>query len=195
MTPVVRRTCPRAVLFDRDGTLCVDVPYNGDADRVIPVPGAKAALARLRAAQVPTAVISNQSGIARGMHTAEQTDAVNTRLDALIGPIGPVFFCPHGPTDGCRCRKPRPGLVLDAAAALGVEPRHCVVIGDIAADLGAAAAAGARAVLVPTEMTRAVEVDAAHVSAAVAPDLASAVELVLSGLLPLPDDRVPEVAA
>lgn len=185
MTSPVRRACPRAVLLDRDGTLCVDVPYNGDAERVIPVPGAKAALSRLRSAGVPTAVVSNQSGIARGLHTVAEVDAVNARLDTLIGPLGPVFYCPHGPADGCRCRKPNPGLVLDAAAALGVDPGDCVVIGDIAADLGAAASAGARAVLVPTEMTRAEEIDAARLTAAVAPDLRSAVELVLSGL-PVP---------
>lgn len=181
MTSPVRRTFPRAVLFDRDGTLCIDVPYNGNRNRVVPVPGASQALERLRTAKIPTAVISNQSGIARGLHTPEQVDAVNERLAELIGPLGPVFYCPHGPADGCRCRKPQPGLVIDAAQALGVEPSECVVIGDIAADLGAASAAGARAVLVPTEMTRAEEIDEARRTAAVAPDLLTAVELVLSG--------------
>lgn len=184
MTPAVRRTCPRAVLFDRDGTLCIDVPYNGDRNRVVPVPGASAALEKLRAAGIATAVISNQSGIARGLHTSEQVEAVNERLAELLGPLGPVFYCPHAPADACRCRKPQPGLVIDAAGALGVDPADCVVIGDIAADLGAARAAGARAVLVPTEMTRDAEVDEARCTAAVAPDLLSAVELVLSGTWP-----------
>lgn len=191
MTAPVRRDCPLAVLFDRDGTLCVDVPYNGDPSRVVPVPGARVALEALRSAGVATAVVSNQSGIARGLHTEEQTRAVNARLDALIGPLGPFFYCPHLADDGCRCRKPRPGLVHDAAAALGVDPADCIVIGDIAADLGAAAAAGARAVLVPNEMTRPEEVAEARRSAAVAPDLLSAVSLILSGGLPahpaLPD--------
>jgi histidinol-phosphate phosphatase family protein len=172
------------VLFDRDGTLCIDVPYNGDHNRVVPVPGAAQALQKLRSAGLVTAVISNQSGIARGLHTPEQVDAVNARLTELIGPLGPVLYCPHGPTEGCRCRKPQPGLVLDAARALGVEPADCVVIGDIAADLEAARTAGARAVLVPTEMTRDAEVDDARCTAAVAPDLLSAVELVLSGSWP-----------
>ncbi|HSP38478.1 MAG TPA: HAD-IIIA family hydrolase [Frankiaceae bacterium] len=171
------------MLFDRDGTLCIDVPYNGDPNRVVPAPAAVPALARLRAAGVPTAVISNQSGIARGWHTPAQVDAVNDRLAELLGPLGPLLYCPHGPDDGCRCRKPSPGLVLDAAAALDVRPQDCVVIGDIAADLGAAAAAGARAILVPTEMTRDEEIDAARRDAAVAPDLLSAVELVLTGTL------------
>jgi histidinol-phosphate phosphatase family protein len=172
------------VLFDRDGTLCVDVPYNGEPERVVPTPGARAALDRLRAAGVPTAVISNQSGIARGRHTVAQVEAVNARLAELLGPLGPVLFCPHGSDDGCRCRKPRPGLVLDAAARLGVDPRTCVVIGDIGADVAAAAAAGARAVLVPTEMTLAAEVTDARRTASVAPDLTSAVDLVLTGTLP-----------
>jgi D-glycero-D-manno-heptose 1,7-bisphosphate phosphatase len=168
------------VLFDRDGTLCVDVPYNGFPDRVVPVPGAGAALDRLRRANIRTAVISNQSGIGRGLLSPAQVDTVNARLVELLGPLGPVLVCPHRADEGCRCRKPLPGLVLDAAAALGVQPHECVVIGDIAADLGAAAAAGARAILVPTEMTRADEVDAARRMRATAPDLSSAVDLILT---------------
>jgi histidinol-phosphate phosphatase family protein len=195
VTGSVRRDCPLAVLLDRDGTLCIDVPYNGDPSRVVPVAGARAALDALRSAGVPTAVVSNQSGIARGLHTVEQTEAVNARLDELIGPLGPFFFCPHTADAGCRCRKPRPGMVLDASAALGVAARYCVVIGDIAADLGAAAAAGARAVLVPTEMTRPEEIEHARSTAAVAPDLLSAVNLILSGALPTrPGDAARDAA-
>lgn len=167
---------PLAVLFDRDGTLVADVPYNGDPGRVQPVDGAREALARLRAAGVPTAVVSNQSGVARGLLTRAQVDAVNARLDALVGPLGPVFVCEHGPADGCTCRKPAPGLVLQAAAALGVPPERCAVVGDIGADVGAALAAGARPVLVPTPLTRPEEVAAAP---EVAPDLRAAVDLLL----------------
>ena len=82
-------TLPAAVLFDRDGTLVVDVPYNGDPDLVQPVAGAREALDRLRAAGVPTALVSNQSGIARGLLTRAQVDAVNARLEELVGPLGP----------------------------------------------------------------------------------------------------------
>jgi histidinol-phosphate phosphatase family protein len=171
---------PQAVLFDRDGTLVVDVPYNGDPDLVRPVPGAAEALERLRAAGVPTAVVSNQSGIARGLLTRRQVDAVNARLEELVGPLGPVFVCEHGPDDGCGCRKPAPGMVLAAASALGVDPADCAVVGDIGADVGAAAAAGARAVLVPTPVTRAEEVDAAREAGVpVAADLRAAVGLLL----------------
>jgi histidinol-phosphate phosphatase family protein len=167
---------PKAVLLDRDGTLVVDVPYNGDPERVVVMPGAREAVGRLRAAGVPTAVVSNQSGVARGYVRVEQVEAVNRRVEELLGPLGPWMVCPHGPWEGCRCRKPAPGLIVAAAGALGVEPRDCVVIGDIGADMEAARAAGARAVLVPTAGTRDEEVAAAP---EVAPDLLAAVELLL----------------
>ena len=170
------RTTPEAVLLDRDGTLIADVPYNGDPERVEPVAGARAALSRLRAAGLPLAVVSNQSGIARGILTPEQVAAVNARVEALLGPLGPWLVCPHGPGDGCACRKPRPGLVLAAAARLGVDPERCAVIGDIGADVQAARAAGARAVLVPTPVTREDEVRAAPELAAT---LGEAVDLLL----------------
>jgi histidinol-phosphate phosphatase family protein len=172
------RPRPRAVLFDRDGTLVVDVPYNGEPGRVQPMPGAREALERLRAAGVPTAVVSNQSGVARGRITPAQVAAVNARLEALVGPLGPVEWCPHGPGDGCDCRKPAPGLILRAAARLGVAPEECAVVGDIGTDVEAARAAGARGVLVPTAVTRPEEIAAA---AEVAPDLAAAVDLLLEG--------------
>jgi D-glycero-D-manno-heptose 1,7-bisphosphate phosphatase len=168
---------PRAVLFDRDGTLVVDVPYNADPDAVRPVPAAAAALDRLRAAGVPVGVVSNQSGIARGLLTPEQVDAVNARVAELLGPFAVWRWCPHGADDGCACRKPAPGMVLDAAAALGLAPTELAVIGDIAADVGAADAAGARAVLVPTDATRRDEVEDAAARGILAPDLLAAVEL------------------
>jgi histidinol-phosphate phosphatase family protein len=166
-----------AVLFDRDGTLVVDVPYNGDPDRVEPVPGARAALDRLRAAGLPLAVVSNQSGVARGLLSPAQVAAVNARVDELLGPFDAVLVCEHGPDDGCGCRKPRPGLVLEAARRLGVDPARCVVVGDIGTDVEAARAAGARPVLVPTAVTRPEEVAAAP---EVVDDLAAAVDLVLA---------------
>ena len=127
---------------------------------------------------MPTAVVSNQSGIRRGLLTSAQVTAVNRRIEQLLGPLGPWCVCPHGPDDGCACRKPRPGLVLEAARRLGVDVRRCVVIGDIGGDVQAALSAGAGAVLVPTEVTRPEEIAAAPV---VARDLRAAVEVALGG--------------
>jgi D-glycero-D-manno-heptose 1,7-bisphosphate phosphatase len=164
------------VLFDRDGTLVVDVPYCGDPDLVTPVPTARPALALLRAAGIPVGVVSNQSGIARGLLSRAQVDAVNRRVDDLLGPFATWQLCPHGPDDGCVCRKPAPGMVLAAAAQLGVASEDVAVVGDIGADVGAAQAAGARSVLVPTPVTLPEEVAAAPV---VQPDLLAAVHHLL----------------
>jgi histidinol-phosphate phosphatase family protein len=170
------RPLPAAVLFDRDGTLVEDVPYNGDPARVRPLPGARRALDRIRSRGIPIAVVSNQSGIGRGLISKEQVEAVNRRVEELVGPVGGWIYCPHGPDDGCDCRKPAPGLIRKAAELLGVEPQRCAVVGDIGADVEAARAAGARAVLVPTSVTRREEVARAP---EVAPDLESAVDLLL----------------
>lgn len=167
------------MLFDRDGTLVHDVPYNTDPDLVAPVDGAREVLDDLRRRRIAVGVVSNQSGIARGLITPAQLEAVNGRVDALLGPFGTWQVCPHGSDDDCRCRKPAPGLVLAAAAALGVDPSTCVVIGDIGADVRAALAAGARAVLVPTPVTRAEEIAHAREHALLASDLAEAVAVAL----------------
>ncbi|MFP5377412.1 MAG: D-glycero-alpha-D-manno-heptose-1,7-bisphosphate 7-phosphatase, partial [Acidimicrobiia bacterium] len=155
----------------------------GDPALVSPVPGAREAVERLRAAGIPVGVVSNQSGVARGVLTPAQVQAVNRRVEELLGPLGPWAVCPHGPDDGCRCRKPRPGLVLEAAAALGVDPAGVAVIGDIGADVEAARSAGARGVLVPTAATLPAEVASAP---EVAADLGAAVDLLLGAGAPRP---------
>ena len=172
------QTAPRAVLFDRDGTIVVDVPYNGDPALVRPMPGAREVLDGLRSRGIPVGVVTNQSGIARGFVTREQVDAVNARVEELLGPFDVWEVCPHGTADGCACRKPGPGMVLSASARLGVDPSEVAVVGDIGADMGAAAAAGARGVLVPTDITLEEEILSAPV---VARDLAGAVESLWGG--------------
>jgi D-glycero-D-manno-heptose 1,7-bisphosphate phosphatase len=154
-------TSIRGVLFDRDGTLIVNVPYNSELEFVQPMPGAYALLSELRRTGVKLGVISNQSGIARGLLTVEQVQAINRRVEALLGPFDVWKFCPHGPGDGCSCRKPRPGMVLAAAAELGLRPEELAVVGDIGADIGAARAAGSRGILVPTHETLEAEVTSA----------------------------------
>lgn len=168
----------QAVVFDRDGTLVEDVPYNGDPSRVRPVDGARVALDRLRRHGIRLAIATNQSGVAGGLVSPAQVDAVNRAVTAAVGPIDSWHVCPHAPEDGCECRKPRPGLVRAAAASLGVSTLECAFIGDIGSDLEAARAAGAAGILVPNPRTRPHEVDEAPV---VAPDLGAAVDLVLSG--------------
>jgi histidinol-phosphate phosphatase family protein len=168
---------PAAVLFDRDGTLIEDLPGNTDPDGVALMPGARAAIRRARSEGLAVGVITNQSAIGRGTATLEQVQAVNRRVEDLLGPFDTWQICPHTPTDGCGCRKPAPGLVKAAAAALSVDPGRCAVIGDIGSDIEAAAAAGARSILVPARATRAAEIAAAPVVAA---NLGRAVDLVLA---------------
>jgi HAD superfamily hydrolase (TIGR01662 family) len=172
---------PAAVLFDRDDTLVHDVPYNTDPAAVVPMSGAREVLDRLRDAGIPVGVVTNQSGVARGLISSEQLALVNARVSELLGPFDAWSVCLHGEDDGCGCRKPAPGLVKDAAAQLGVPVDRCVVIGDIGADVTAAAGAGARGILVPTARTLRQEIRAAP---EVAPDIVAAVELALSGRTP-----------
>jgi HAD superfamily hydrolase (TIGR01662 family) len=153
----------KAVLFDRDGTLVRDMPYNADPDLVTPMPGAAEAVRLARAAGLCVGVVTNQSGIARGLITEDRLDRVDRRIRELLGPFDTWQVCPH--QGGCPCRKPAPGLVISAAEALGVRPEDCVVIGDIGSDLAAARTAGARSVLVPTPQTRDEERRGARVAA------------------------------
>ncbi|HEX2893902.1 MAG TPA: HAD-IIIA family hydrolase [Marmoricola sp.] len=170
------RRRPDLVLFDRDGTLVHDVPYNGDPAQVRPVADARDALDRLRGAGIRVGVVSNQSAVGTGRITRDQMDAVNRRVEELLGPFDVWEVCPHAPHEGCACRKPAPGLVKAACQELGVPPERCVVIGDIGSDVEAAHAAGARGVLVPTAQTRPDEVVGAD---RVADSLSEAVERVL----------------
>ncbi len=167
---------PGAVLFDRDGTLIRDVPYNGDPARVRPMPGALEALSRLRRADLPVAVVTNQSGVAKGLITADEMEQVNARVEELLGPFDAWAICVHDDGDGCTCRKPAPGLLIRAAAVLDVSPRECVMVGDIGRDMEAARAAGARGILVPTVETRREEIEHAP---EVADDLTDVAERLL----------------
>jgi histidinol-phosphate phosphatase family protein len=167
---------PALVLFDRDGTLIHDVAYNGDPARVEPVAGARDALVRVRRAGIPVGLVTNQSGVARGLIRRSDVDAVNRRVEELLGPFATVQVCEHGERDHCRCRKPAPGMISAAAAAVGVPPHRTAVVGDIGSDVDAGLAAGARAVLVPNSATSLDEISAAP---EVAADLGAAVALLL----------------
>jgi HAD superfamily hydrolase (TIGR01662 family) len=169
---------PDLVLLDRDGTLVHDVPYNTDPGAVRPIDGVPESLDRLRDKGIRLGVVTNQSGVGRGLIAPEQLQAVNQRIDELLGPFDVWCQCLHAPEDGCSCRKPGPQLVLDACSRLDVDPQHTVVIGDIGSDVQAALAAGATPALVPTAATRPAEVAAAP---RVWSDLPSVVDDLLGG--------------
>jgi len=134
------------VLLDRDGTIVLDIPYNGDPEQVIPVAQAREALDRLRVRNLPIGILTNQSGVGRGLISTADMEAVNRRVEELLGPFDGWFICPHAPEDDCECRKPKPKLVLDAARAFGVEATCVVVVGDKDSDVEAAQNAGAFAI-------------------------------------------------
>jgi HAD superfamily hydrolase (TIGR01662 family) len=144
---------PDLVLFDRDGTLVHDVPYNGDPSLVEPMPGARHVLDALRARGIRTGIVTNQSGVGSARISLAQVDAVNAEVECQLGPFDLVMVCPHAVTDGCPCRKPAPGMVLEACRRLDVPVDRCLVVGDIASDVEAAKAAGASGVLVPNAAT------------------------------------------
>jgi histidinol-phosphate phosphatase family protein len=170
---------PLAVLLDRDDTIIEDGPYLRDPAGVQPVPGAREALDRLRAKGLLLAVVTNQSGVAKGLITPDELEAVNAKVDAVLGPFDSWQICMHDDGDGCECRKPAPGMVQAAADALGVDPTRCVLIGDTGGDVQAALAAKADAMLVPTGRTLRHEISDARNRARVAATLEDAVSLVL----------------
>ena len=137
----------RALLLDRDGTLIVDVGYPRDPARVEPLPGAIDALRALQS-RFALVIVSNQSGLARGLISAAEAAAVHARVVERFGQAGVTFagayYCPHAPDAGCRCRKPAPGLLLDAARDLGLDLAASTMLGDKPSDLAAGRAAGCR---------------------------------------------------
>jgi D-glycero-D-manno-heptose 1,7-bisphosphate phosphatase len=142
------------VLLDRDGTLNEERHYLGDPDQLVLFPGTGAALRLLSEAGFGLVVITNQSGIGRGLFSLADADQVNERLRALLAADGAmldgIYMCPHSPDQSCDCRKPLPGLVERAAADLGFDPGASTVIGDKQADIALGRRIGARTILVRT---------------------------------------------
>ncbi|HSJ13514.1 MAG TPA: D-glycero-beta-D-manno-heptose 1,7-bisphosphate 7-phosphatase [Longimicrobiales bacterium] len=145
-----------AVFLDRDGTIIVEKHYLADPAGVELIPGAAEALARLARAGYALVLITNQSGIARGLYARTDFERVQQRVEALLLEQGVrldgVYHCPHHPDfDGpCECRKPAPGLFRRAADELGLDLSGSACVGDRLSDLEAALAFGARALLVLT---------------------------------------------
>ena len=146
-----------AAFIDKDGTLVHDVPYNVDPARIELIAGAGDALRALQDAGFLLFVVSNQPGVALRRFPMAALRTVEARLDELLAPFGVMFtaycWCPHPPAGvraaiACTCRKPRPGLLLDAAATHGVDLERSWMIGDILDDVEAGNRAGCRSVLV-----------------------------------------------
>lgn len=150
------------MLLDRDGTLIVEKDYLSDPHQVELIPGAGEALRQLQQANWGICLVTNQSGIARGYFDVQRLAKVHDRLVQLLADFGVrldgIYVCPHGPDDGCDCRKPLPGLVEQARAVHGFDPRESWVIGDKEADVSLAHAVGAKSILVRTGYGRAHEV-------------------------------------
>lgn len=155
-----------AVFLDRDGTVVVERHYLRDPDAVELVPGAAGALRRLREAGYALVVVTNQSGIARGLYTEAEFRAVQDRIDALLAREGVrfdgVYHCPHHPdfTGRCECRKPGTGLHRRAARELGLDLARSVFVGDRLKDVRPADDLGGDAILVRTGYGREQEGDA-----------------------------------
>jgi len=139
----------RAAFLDKDGTLIDDVPYNVDPALIRLAPGARAGAAALHAAGYALVVVTNQSGIARGLFAPEALGPVEARLRAMLGvPIAGFYHCPHDDGDACDCRKPRPGMLRQAAEDLAIDLPGSWMIGDILNDVEAGNRAGCRSVLI-----------------------------------------------
>ena len=159
------RPRPTAVFLDRDGTLITETGYLTDPRGFEFVPGAVDALRRLNEAEIPVALVTNQSAVARGWLTEERLEAIHAALRDRLAHAGArldeILYCPHHPTEGpdgaagpftgpCECRKPLPGMLTEAAQRFGVDLRQAVTIGDSDRDLRAGESAGVRAILVLT---------------------------------------------
>lgn len=176
------------VVLDRDGVINRDSPeYVKSADEWLPLPGSIDAIARLARAGFTVAVASNQSGLARGFFDEAALAAMHAKLALLVGKAGGaidrIVYCPHGPDDGCDCRKPKPGLLLALARHYDMPLGGVPVIGDSLRDLEAALAVGARPILVRTgngAMTE-VRMPEALAGIEVYDDLGAAADVLISG--------------
>lgn len=178
----------RAIFLDRDGVINVNRPDHVKSwDEFVFLPNALTALAKLAASDFLVIVTTNQSAIARGLVTEETVRAIHARMIADVtragGRIDAVYFCPHHPDDKCACRKPQPGLFLQAARDFAIDFARSFVIGDAFSDVAAALAIGAQPILVLTGRGRAQYAEMIannHTNHRIADDLLGAVEWILT---------------
>jgi histidinol-phosphate phosphatase family protein len=172
---------PTAVFLDRDGTIIEDAHYLSSPEQVRLIDGAAEAIARINAALIPVIVVTNQSGIARGIFTAGDYERVMQHIGGLLGARGAhidaSYYCPHGPDDGCECRKPGTLLFRNAQKDHPeIELDHALYIGDRLRDIEPAMKFGGDGVLVPSRDTPSQEIEAAASRARVAPSLGTALD-------------------
>lgn len=151
----------RAIFLDRDGV--INHPPTGglyitSPDELTVIDGVPKTIRRFREAGFLVIVVTNQSGIARGVMTHEQVDAVHDRMRQLLAADGAilddVFYCPHDDADGCQCRKPQPGMLIEAAVRHDIDLSRSVMFGDQNRDLEAGAAAGCRTIWIGDQSVR-----------------------------------------
>ena len=145
----------KLLILDRDGVINEDSDaYIKSLDEWLPIPSSIAAIARLSRAGWTVAVATNQSGIARGYYDLATLESMHARLRELVaeqgGEVGLIVYCPHGPDDGCDCRKPKPGMLRQIAAHYGTELAGIWFVGDSSGDLQAALTVDCQPVLVKT---------------------------------------------
>lgn len=174
------------MFLDRDGTVIQERDYLADPADVALVDGAASAVAALRAAGFAVVIVTNQSGIARGLYGEDDYRAVAARLDELLNhaaaPVDATYYCPHHPdfTGPCDCRKPDLGMYRRATEALGLDPTSSFYVGDRLKDVQPALALGGTGILVRTGYG-AEEAAGAPPEVAVVDDLPAAAALILSG--------------
>lgn len=150
-----------AVFLDRDGVINEDVGYLDSLDKLKVIPGAYEAIRLINASGMKAVVISNQAGVAKGLFTEEFVRGTNDCLQKMLRQesayIDKFYFCPHHPTEGmdpyrriCDCRKPAPGMLLQAAEELNIDLKKSYFVGDRFRDMEAAKKAGVRGILVKT---------------------------------------------
>lgn len=144
----------RFVILDRDGTVLVERNYLSDPAQVALLPGAAAGLLQLQRLGLGLVVLTNQSGVGRGYFDLERLRQIHERMETMLLAEGVrldgIYYCPHIPEDGCRCRKPLPGMLERAAADLEFDPAQAFVIGDKPCDVELGRHVGAVTILVRT---------------------------------------------
>lgn len=178
-----------ALFLDRDGTIIHDEHYIATPQQVALIPGVAAAIRRANEAGVLVVVVTNQSGIARGLLTTEDYERVHRRMSELLAAEGAhvdaAYFCPHHPefNGPCSCRKPGTLLFQQAATAHGIDLSRSAFIGDHWRDALPALSFGGRGILVPTHDTRPDELEAARANGTISATLGDAVSAALATMV------------